>query len=853
MKLQERFEMDTKLSYSDFHHSVTQSGSSDYESSPRVETDSNDDDELVKYMSNLPAFLRRPETVQGRTFSVGVLDWGRLEKWQNSHKQVLPRNTRYSTSCSSTSSLFSTELLSSSNSSRGRSCSPIQQRMHRVTLQSNLLASPGGRDPHLFDPLCEDNKHNRAGRRNKSHGRTRAVEAEGQSNGAAPSVEGHAVEFPLKNAEKFPGSDRGSRLPSFQAPRRFITDPETSEKPNKVVLLMPRGASKQGASESVVTRLPDSQVNAGKKILETSRRGPPENARGVRSSKFQSEIPRPTISSEFDLRKQAPGKCYDSMDVANLKPEGFHRPPPLTRVPVTRSAVGTVEARKPSAGPSPLDPRLLSGSDSKANASSEKARSSSPLRRLGHSMVKIVKNTSSREGATGNQHDSARSFIEKAEPLASRDISIPEKSNSAGRSRSSPLRRLLNPIIRPKTSDSRTCDHPLPKSSFPNDALSGRAAGQSEAMNLQSAKAKQDMGVCRNTNDNSHLDGRGDGSAMVQALLRVATKNGLPLLTFAVDNDTDILAATMRNSRSSGKDDRDWSYTFFTIREVRKRNGGWITQGLKCKASNYVPDFVAHMKVSDIESDTSRRLEENCLREFVLLGVDKGQQEQSTPDLHPHDELAAIVTKTPKLWRLSQSQCQGARDAYTEENMKDRTALGSGESGNATVILPSGIHSLPSSGGPSSLIERWRSGGSCDCGGWDVGCKLKILSGDDRVCRKLSSGGASSSAEDSFFLFSQADAQGDEQPVFSLTPFKDKIYSVEFKSSLSVLQAFSICIAFLDSRGSIEGSHLCQVKWSHDEATQQQAGRVKLGGHGKADGASVKYASNPPLSPVGRV
>ncbi|KAI4385982.1 hypothetical protein MLD38_003963 [Melastoma candidum] len=732
--------------------------------------------------------------------------------------------------------------------------------MHRLSLQSHLLASPKGRDPHLLDPLCENNTHDHAERRNKLHGKTRAVEAEGQNYGTAPCIEGHAVEFLRKNVEKFPESDRGSRLESFQAPRRLITGPEMPEKPNKVVLLMPRGASKQGASESAVTRLPDSQVNAGKRILETSRsrRGPAENVQGVRGSKFRSEIPRP-ISSELDPLKQAPGKCHGSMDVSNLKPEGFHRPPPLTRVPVTRSAVATMEARKPSAGSPQLDPMLLRGSDSKANASSEKARSSSPLRRLGHSMVKIVKNTSSREGATGNQHDSARSFIEKAEHLASQDISVHRKSNSAVRSRSSPLRRLLDPVLKPKASDSRTCDHALPKSSSLKDVLNGRATGQSETMNLHSDKAKQDIAGCRtiHTNDNSHLDKRGDGSVIVQALLRVATNNGLPLLTFAVDNDSDILAATMRNSRSSLKDNQGWSYTFFTIREVRKKNGRWITQGLKSKVSNYVPDFVAHMKVSDIESHKSWCPEEDFyLSEFVLLGVDKAPQGQNTPNFQPHDELAAIVTKTPLRRRLSQNQCRGATDPYLAENIKDRTALGIGESGNTTVILPSGIHSLPSDGGPSSLIERWRSGGSCDCGGWDVGCKLKILSSDDQVCRKQSLGEASSSAEVSFSLFSQADAQEDEQPVFSLTPFKDKIYSVEFKSSLSVLQAFSICVAFLDSReliGSLEGSHLCEGKSSHEEPILPQAGRVKPGEHGKADGTSVKYVSYPPLSPVGRV
>ncbi|KVI00412.1 Protein of unknown function DUF3527 [Cynara cardunculus var. scolymus] len=46
------------------------------------------------------------------------------------------------------------------------------------------------------------------------------------------------------------------------------------------------------------------------------------------------------------------------------------------------------------------------------------------------------------------------------------------------------------------------------------------------------------------------------------------------------------------------------------------------------------------------------------------------------------------------------------------------------------VLIPDGFHGGPRSrigGGPSSLIERWSSGGSCDCGGWDLGCPLTIL------------------------------------------------------------------------------------------------------------------------------
>ncbi|GAA0184681.1 hypothetical protein LIER_31969 [Lithospermum erythrorhizon] len=43
------------------------------------------------------------------------------------------------------------------------------------------------------------------------------------------------------------------------------------------------------------------------------------------------------------------------------------------------------------------------------------------------------------------------------------------------------------------------------------------------------------------------------------------------------------------------------------------------------------------------------------------------------------------------------------------------------------ILVPAGIH-----GGArtqnGSLTERFRSGGRCNCGGWDVGCPLTVLS-----------------------------------------------------------------------------------------------------------------------------
>ena len=72
--------------------------------------------------------------------------------------------------------------------------------------------------------------------------------------------------------------------------------------------------------------------------------------------------------------------------------------------------------------------------------------------------------------------------------------------------------------------------------------------------------------------------------------------------------------------------------------------------------------------------------------------------------------------------------------SYTQESVSKMHDLGSiahDLGSNMTLVLPMGEHGLPSNGGkgPSSLIERWRSDGrSCECGGWDLGCGLKVSS-----------------------------------------------------------------------------------------------------------------------------
>lgn len=65
----------------------------------------------------------------------------------------------------------------------------------------------------------------------------------------------------------------------------------------------------------------------------------------------------------------------------------------------------------------------------------------------------------------------------------------------------------------------------------------------------------------------------------------------------------------------------------------------------------------------------------------------------------------------------------------------------------------------------------------------------------------------------------------ERKPIFSLSPFKDGIYAVEFDSSLKLLQAFSICIAVLNGLQPAKFSEMgnCFEKKFSEEITLSEA------------------------------
>ncbi|PPD90539.1 hypothetical protein GOBAR_DD12545 [Gossypium barbadense] len=398
------------------------------------------------------------------------------------------------------------------------------------------------------------------------------------------------------------------------------------------------------------------------------------------------------------------------------------------------------------------------------------------------------------------------------------DTSCGDKLNAKSRARSSPLRRLIEPLLKPKAVNCRSFTNQLQESIITEGGCKSSERTRHSTMTMQPAKVKSDT---TSTMVNDSALNKKCGSSAVQALLRVQVKNGLPLFTFAVDNESNILAATVKMLSSSSKGDYGCIYTFFAVKEVRKKNGMWINQGGKGKGQDYAPKIVAQMKVSVSEfSHLSRPnyVDQFSIREFVLLTLDVGQAHTQASDSQPNDEQAAIIVKIPKKNSRNSirdgyliDKRQSLPEATSKECLPDvKLELNSGKKDsfegvrniNATVILPSGVHSLPNKGEPSSLIQRWKSGGACDCGGWDLGCKLRILSNKSQ-CNQRPSSLRGSSISNQFELFFQGGAQ-DNMPFFSLASFNDGIYSVEFNSSLSLVQAFSICIAVWDSGNHFE-------------------------------------------------
>ncbi|XP_048439392.1 uncharacterized protein LOC103949416 [Pyrus x bretschneideri] len=459
-----------------------------------------------------------------------------------------------------------------------------------------------------------------------------------------------------------------------------------------------------------------------------------------------------------------------------------------------------------------------------------KGRSPTPNRRFNFSLERLGRSLSFKESSDIPQLSSTYLTV-KSGPVRSgtsdcSDTPNREKASTHNRARSSPLRRLLDPILKHKEANLHHSAEAVrpPKSLF--NSFVPKPINISES--LQNLKAE---------------------ASWVKASLQITIKNGLPLFKFWVDN-INCFAATMKNL-SSGKDDFCQYFTFYSINEAKRKNGGWMSQGSKGKSCRYAYNAVAQMKVSssDLSDVNGQDLSKCGVREAVMLGVDLTQADLESPSVVSHVELAAAVVKLPRK-DLSHSEQQRDEEVMVlkgcaKDSSEDICSFSWEDS--TIVILPGGVHSSPNKGAPSPLLERWKSGGLCDCGGWDVDCKLRVLSNQNKCCQIPKTCSACYPFPDTFELFAEKGAQ-ENRPIFSLAPGKDGNYSVEFNTSLSLLQAFFSCVVVISSCKPLDLSEVNNVTEAKDfqEPNLNQSNGIQVTG-------PAKYAPNPPMSPVERV
>ncbi|WOL02002.1 hypothetical protein Cni_G10722 [Canna indica] len=324
-----------------------------------------------------------------------------------------------------------------------------------------------------------------------------------------------------------------------------------------------------------------------------------------------------------------------------------------------------------------------------------------------------------------------------------------DTSSEKGRRSRSPLRRMFDPFLKPKNNV---------QSSGPIAASPGRNSYElNEELTSFNSSDMRFVFTCAtedtfDANRESFHSDEHDAQTR-RAVLQLAWRKGVPLFMFSSSDDA-ILAATVRKQSVPDNDELECIYTMFSIHGYKKK---------KSKKNQLVSDVIGRMNVSMLRNHEPQN--HNVTREFVLLGV-----EPTTPTLTTHEPTDLSLEHSP-------DKDSSNSDAY-----------------KMLVILPSGMHASTNDVKPSPLIQRWSSGGTCDCGGWDEGCNLTILSNTFQESNSPES--IQDDQKREFELFLQGGSRTNDH-LCRMVSVKEGPHRVEFGISISRLQAFAICLAAL--------------------------------------------------------
>lgn len=327
---------------------------------------------------------------------------------------------------------------------------------------------------------------------------------------------------------------------------------------------------------------------------------------------------------------------------------------------------------------------------------------------------------------------------------------------------------------------------------------------------------------CKFETKENHISISQVSPAHLHGLLKLENKHGVPFFKFSVKSPQEVYVAKMSKVENSSS----WVYTFHSIHVKRKSNAsGW---GLK--ESNRGSSISGLMHVScylHTEMKGMGALNESMVTDFVLSDVSRSRKSISAQDYssHSHDdrarrvsdepcdssrtppnigpehEIAAVVMQMPLEKRESLKFKSGERvitktlpDLLDVSHLEQTKELNSNTltGQKMHVVIPSGNHSVPciEGRGPLSLLDRWRLGGECDCGGWDMACPIDIFGNEN-----IQIGEGIMDNQHPVELFVQG--RKEKLPAFTMNVIEDGKYAVDFHAQLSSLQAFSICAAIL--------------------------------------------------------
>ncbi|KAK1435392.1 hypothetical protein QVD17_01154 [Tagetes erecta] len=354
------------------------------------------------------------------------------------------------------------------------------------------------------------------------------------------------------------------------------------------------------------------------------------------------------------------------------------------------------------------------------------------------------------------------------------------------------------------------------------------------------------------TSSSSSSTSSSSSSTYSHGMLHCSWNNGFPRYVFSVEDQREVYTTNLLKTDS----DSDYVYMFYS-RSGKRENDFFddesnlvgkmrvSTSFTLCPLGTEIMEtqFTLHATGHHIEGDmhTSNQTVKkstglskkvaNILRRprtsskfdgSVALQDNLLQSNEDGNMFAANLELAAIVVKDHIPCKRVESGGWGLK-FLKEVGHKQKTAApvvtceacrdnSNHHSISMDAVIPAGIHGGPKTknGGPSGLVERWRNGGSCDCGGWDIGCPLTALSSGPSNKDALYQDGVFGKSN-SFELF----AQGSKQSVGAVIEVRnvhDGLYYIHYQSTLSGLQSLSVAVAIIHSHSPTLKPRLYRMK-----------------------------------------